>query len=208
MTLDELFLKHGTDKGSTGHNYSPYYEMMLAPYRDMPISLLEIGVWEGASCRAWKDYFPKANIFGVDLDYKPQYNSERIFMIQADQSKKEDLWRLAMTPHDIIIDDGSHRSIDQISSFTELFPSLKPGGLYIIEDLLCAYDERWNKEANVMDEIRLLVGDVQMNGAVPGSRLCANKPEQVRLYGGKDYFQDNIEWIFLAMGVIFIKKMA
>lgn len=205
-TLDELFLKHGTDKGSTGHNYSPYYEMMLAPYRDMPISLLEIGVWEGASCRAWKEYFSKANIFGVDLEYKPQYNEDRIFMIAADQSNSEDLRRLTQTPYDIIVEDGSHRGDDQLKSFEILFPSMNSGGLYIIEDLLCAYDGRWNNPTNIMDSIRKWAGDIQMNGKVPGSRLCANKPEQVKLYDG-DYWEKHIEWIFLGMGICFVKKM-
>lgn len=207
-TLDELFLKHGTDKGSSGHNYSSYYEMMFAQYRAEPINLLEIGVYAGASVRAWKEYFPLANIFGVDLTYMPQHNSERIFMIQADQSKIEDLHRLAEMPYNIIIDDGSHVSADQILSFNHLFASIKPGGIYVIEDLLCAYDERWNKDANVIDAIRELVGDVQMNGKVPGSRLCANKVEQVKLYRTDNFRESMVEWIFVAMGIIFIKKMS
>lgn len=204
--IDEIFNAHGTDKGSKGHNYSPYYEMMFAPYKDKPISLLEIGVWEGASCRAWKDYFPKANIFGVDLEYKPQYNEQRIFMIKADQSNQEDLDRLAEVPYDIIVEDGSHRGEDQLKSFETLFPSLKAGGLYVLEDLLCSYDSRWNNPVNIMDTIRNWTGDVMMNGKVPGSRLCANKREQVKLYDGT-YWEKHIEWIFLGMGICFVKKM-
>lgn len=206
MTLDEIFLKHGTDKGSSGHNYSPYYELMLAAYKERPINLLEIGVYEGASCRAWKDYFTLATIFGVDLTYMPQHNSERIFMIQADQSKYEDLQRLGQTPYDIIIDDGSHDSADQINTFEVLFPMMNAGGLYVIEDLLCAYDARWNSKGFVIDRIRQMIGEVQMNGKVPGSRLCANKPEQIKLYDG-DYLEKNIECIVVAMGICFIKKM-
>jgi len=206
--IDKIFIKHETDKSSLSHNYSPYYDMMFAPYREQTISLLELGVYSGASCRAWKDYFPKANIFGVDLEYKPQYNEDRIFMIAADQSKPEDLKRLAEVQHDIIVDDASHRSIDQIESFKALFPSMKAGGMYVIEDILCAYDERWNREANVIDYIRELVGDVQMNGKVPGSRLCANKPEQVKLYPTDKYQEAHVEFILVAMGLCFIKKMS
>ena len=206
VTLDEIFIAHGTDKSSKGHNYSPYYEMMFAPYRHEPINLLEIGVWEGASRRAWKDYFTRANIFGVDLEYKPQYNEERIFMVQADQSKSEDLDKLAEMKYDIIIDDGSHCGKDQLKSFLHLFPVLNSGGLYVIEDILCSYDLRWNKPVNIMEDILKWVGDVQMNGKVPGSRLCANKYEQVKLYNG-DYCEKHIEWVFVAMGIVFIKKM-
>lgn len=206
-SLDELFLKHGTDKSSLGHNYVQYYEMFFERFRDQPINLLEIGVYGAASVRAWKDYFSKANIYGVDLEYMPQHNSERLFMIQADQSKDEDLQRLCQVQYDLIVEDASHRSIDQIKTFEYLFPRcLNPGGIYVIEDLLCAYDERWNKEANVIEWLKPLVGDVQMNGAVPGSRLNANKHDAIKLYPG-NWKESMIHWVFIAMGIVFIKKM-
>ncbi len=205
--IDEIFLKYGTDKSSKGHNYSPHYELMFAPYKDLPISLLEVGIWEGASCRAFKEYFQKGNIFGVDLDYKPQINEDRIFAIQADQSNVDDLNRLAQVPYDIIVEDGSHRGVDQLLTFKHLFPAVKPGGLYVLEDILCSYDSRWSEPVNIMDAIRGMCGEIQMNGKVPGSHLCANKPEQVKLYGGQSYWEDHIEWMLLAMGVCFIKKM-
>ncbi len=205
--IDEIFLKYGTDKSSKGHNYSPHYELMFTPYKDRPINLLEIGVWEGASCKAWKEYFQKGTIFGVDLDYKPQYVEDRIFMMQGDQSSEIDLHRIAQMPYDIIIDDGAHRGDYQLLSFKHLFPSLKPGGIYVIEDILCSYDSRWNSPTNIMDAVRGMVGEVQMNGKVPGSHLCANKPEQVKLYGGQSYWEDHIESIYVGMGIVFIKKM-
>lgn len=46
-----------------------------------------------------------------------------------------------LPPMDIIIDDASHASHHQQNAFLELFPTLKSGGLYIIEDL------RWQPEA-------------------------------------------------------------
>lgn len=206
MTLDEIFIKHQTDKSSLSHNYSPYYEMMLAPYKDKPINLMELGVYAGASVRAWKEYFSQANIFGVDLQYHPNLVEDRIYMIAADQSKQEDLNRLAEVPYDIIIDDCSHRGDDQLKSFNTLFHSLKSGGLYIVEDILCAYDSRWNDPINIMDFIKLLPGMVQMDGAVPGSELCANKYKAREKYDG-DYFQKNIEFVMVAMGICFIKKI-
>jgi hypothetical protein len=205
-SIDEIFIKYGTDKSSTCHGYSRYYDMLFAPYQDREINLLEIGVWEGASVKAWKEYFPKATIFGADLDFKPNYVEDRIFMIQADQSNEEDLKRLGDVKYDIIIDDGSHEGHHQAKSFTHLFRTMNSGGLYVIEDILCAYDDRWNKPFNIMDFISQLPGDVQMNGKVPGSRLCANKFEQIKLYEA-EYMEKNIEWVFVAMGIVFIKKI-
>ncbi len=42
---------------------------------------------------------------------------------------------------DIIIDDASHASHHQQNAFVTLFPKLRSGGLYIIEDL------RWQRPA-------------------------------------------------------------
>ena len=53
-TLDEIGLKYGTDKSSSHHHYLPFYETFMAPLRDAPITLLEIGVYQGASLRTWR----------------------------------------------------------------------------------------------------------------------------------------------------------
>lgn len=207
-TLDQIFIEKGTDKSSLSHNYSPYYEMFFGPLRNEPLSIMELGVYSGASVRAWKEYFPNANIFGVDVTYHPQINEDRVFMIEADLSKQEDIDRLSVVPYDIIVDDAAHRGDHQVACFRTLFQSLKPGGLYIIEDILCSYDERWNDPINFMDFLRTLPGAVQMNGKVPGSRLCANKSEQVKLYPTDDCLERHVEFVFVAMGIVFIKKMA
>ena len=51
-----------------------------------------------------------------------------------------------MPAMDIIVDDASHASHHQQFGFLELFPRLKSGGLYIIEDL------RW--QPNMMERDR------------------------------------------------------
>ena len=208
QTLDQIFIKHETDKSSKSHNYSPYYEMFFAPYRNEPITLLEIGVYAGASMNAWKEYFPKANIYGADISYHPELNQERVFMLEADQNKVEDMQRLGALNADIVVEDAAHTSKLQISSFETIFPMLKSGALYVIEDLLCSYDSRWNEGANVMDRIRQMVGEVQMNGHVDTNRLCSNKRENLERYPDKgSVFDRQIEWFFLASGIIFIKKI-
>jgi len=208
MSLDELGLKYQTDKASTCHNYLQYYEMFFSPLKDKVKNLLEIGVWEGASLKMWKEYFVNADVVGIDIEDKKQFNSERIRTIICDQSSHSQLMNLfdLHPSFDIIIDDGSHIGEHQLISFNTLFPLLKSGGLYCIEDALCNYDPRWNEKVKIIDRIKEMVGEVQMNGKIPNSFICANKQEAVKKYDAT-YFERNIEWLFTSCGLVIIKKM-
>lgn len=207
-TLDQIFIDHQTDKSSLSHNYSPTYERFFEPLRDLPTCILEIGIDKGNSLRAWAEYFQNAEIIGVDIVDCVKDNTDRIITYQGSQTDSQFLDNVMLQNPKIIIDDGSHDSKDQIFTFEYLFPKLKSGGYYCIEDILCSYDAwgRWNQGANVMDRIRQMVGEVQMNGNIPSSALCANKFEAVKKYQGS-YFDINIEWMFLACGVCVIKKL-
>src|ERR1051325_11492314 len=59
---------YGTDKGATMHRYVDLYEKYLAPRRRTATAVLEIGVHQGASLRMWRDYFPHAEIVGLDVE--------------------------------------------------------------------------------------------------------------------------------------------
>jgi len=108
---------------------------------------------------------------------------------------------------DIIIDDGSHHGEHQLISFNTLFPLLSPGGFYIIEDCLCAYDSTWNINVNILDRIKEMVGEVNMNGKIPNSRICADKLDAIKKYEA-NYFEKNIEYIMVFCGICFIKKVS
>ena len=41
--------------------YSRYYEPLLAPLRQSPVRLVEIGVQGGASLAAWRRFFPRVS---------------------------------------------------------------------------------------------------------------------------------------------------
>lgn len=93
----------------------------------------------GASLRGWEEYFKNSNIYGLDIDKKAMLKSDRIKTDVVDSTnfnqvnnylKKNDC-----NIFDIIIDDGLHTSEGQIATLKNFFPSVKDGGIYIIEDL-------------------------------------------------------------------------
>ncbi|WP_112985389.1 class I SAM-dependent methyltransferase [Ensifer sp. ENS02] len=137
MMLDDIGLKNGTDKASDRNDFLRRYEPFLERHRDRKVKLLEIGVLGGSSIRTWRDYFSEGEIIGADINPEvTQYAGERISIEIIDQGKPADLDKLACKgPYDVIIDDGSHLWEHQILTLRKLLPALKPGGVFIIEDL-------------------------------------------------------------------------
>lgn len=148
MTLDELAIKHGTDKSSLRHNYANIYEKYVEHLKNDPINFLELG-WGGyedpnaggESARMWREYFTKAHIKILDIHEK----KNDIFDVDFIQGHQESaaIAKNIVEEHgmlDIVIDDASHISSLTIQSFCNYFKALKSGGLYVIEDLHSSYD--------------------------------------------------------------------
>lgn len=141
-SLNAIGLKYGTDKSSSGHNYLDFYETFFAPLRHKQLTILEIGVFEGASLRTWQEYFPKSKIIGADiLPATKRFERDRILIEVLDQSNIDDLTRVSVKhgPFDIVIEDGSHMWDHQITSLRTIFPFLKNDGIYVVEDLQTNY---------------------------------------------------------------------
>lgn len=143
MTLDEIFIECQTDKSSQTHCYAQHYEKYFESWRDKQFVMLEIGVSAGGSIKAWRKYFPKAKIYG--LDNNPDCAGEGIFI--GSQIDKEFLDKIIHTigPVDIIIDDGSHFGPYTIETFKHLFEKVNNGGFYVVEDTHCFYDRTYGE---------------------------------------------------------------
>lgn len=137
-SIAEIFDFYKTDK-NTVHSYGLIYESILSPFRHSSKYVLELGIKEGASLRSWKEYFSKATIVGVDINKKSMINEEgRITTLCLDRKNKKELCEHAQDnniKYDIIIDDADHNIEPQLLSLVYLWPYLKEGGLYIIEDV-------------------------------------------------------------------------
>lgn len=125
--------------------YLAAYQRLFAPYRNNKIRLLEIGVQNGGSLELWSRYFRRAQlILGCDIDpaiAALDYDDPAVNLIVGDVTQNDTFQAISLqhAPFNIIIDDGSHQSVDVIKTFLMYYPLLKPGGLYVIEDLHCAY---------------------------------------------------------------------
>lgn len=141
----------GTWQGSPPHKYTYLYDLILDRYRSCQVNLLELGLAIGGpevggpidrqivspSVQMWLEYFPRAHIYGFDISDFSHMKHPRFTFIRGDASSPEDMDRLgsAAAGFDIIIDDGSHASYHQQLAFKHLYPRLRAGGTYIIEDL-------------------------------------------------------------------------
>lgn len=149
--LSRLAILSGTDKFGF-HDYTPVYHDLLQHLRDAPLRMLEIGVGGyndedrgGESLCVWRDYFPNAQITGIDIQKKTMDLGPRVKILQGSQIDAEFLSALVKDrgPFDVILDDGSHRNEHVIESFGILFPDLTPGGIYIAEDVQTSFFPRY-----------------------------------------------------------------
>jgi hypothetical protein len=166
-TLDQIALRHGTDKASNVHRFTDIYEPLFKPLRDSEIRLLEIGVYEGASLRTWQDYFPRSLIVGVDINpIAKTHEAERVTVMVGNQANRDFLAHVAADhgPFQIVIDDGGHLPDQQRTSLTALWDSLLPGGVYAVEDIHTSYLEEWQgawrREGTMVELLKEILDDV------------------------------------------------
>ena len=137
MKLADVYAKYSYsggwgDKG-TAHSYIDIYEKEMSKTDD--IDLLEIGVKRGHSIRMWEDYFTNSRIYGIDIDLS-QLEFECSNVYRCNATSETQIYELfENSQFDYIVDDGSHRIQDQIGSFDILWPRIKSGGKYFIEDI-------------------------------------------------------------------------
>ena len=147
--LHALAVVWGADKARHQHGYTTHYARHVK--RRSVRCMLEIGIGGyddpavgGSSLMMWRNYLPKATIYGLDL-YEKHLEAPRVIVLQADQSDPASLERAVADcpPFDFVVDDGSHIASHTRTAFETLFPKLKPGGLYAIEDLWWAYESEY-----------------------------------------------------------------
>ncbi len=174
-----IFSEENSDKslyfyGHHGHNYTAFYYNIMRNYRKLPLAIFELGIgsrnksmphnmaWmdklEGrqvtplASHRAWKRFFPYAKVYGCDIDEECIIQEGSIRTGLCDQTKPggiAPLLRRFGVTFDFVVEDGMHEYTANVNAIRELWPFVKPGGLYFVEDIDKRAGMRGTWEAHV-----------------------------------------------------------
>lgn len=158
----------------------------------------------------WRNYFSTATVYGLDIlkEVTDEVGGDRIVGIQLDQSDRKQLEAFGNEhgPFDIGIDDGSHVWSHQISTFETLWPRIKPGGMYIVEDVLTSYPA-WLERSSLTARTNYTEGGV--SAVTYFKRLI----DEINFNGDdnaapSDYteYQRTIDWIAFRCNSVFIRK--
>jgi hypothetical protein len=157
---------HGSDKGKGLHNYTTIYSVLFGKLRDQPLLIFELGLGTnnpnfpfsmgvngrpGASLRGWRELFPHAIVYGADIDRDVLFEEDRIKTFYCDQLDSvaiRDVWSQPELQGgmDIIIDDGLHTFEGNTSFLDGSLDRLRPGGVYVIEDILQETIAKWHNQ--------------------------------------------------------------
>lgn len=169
----------GTDKANH-HGYHYIYPTFLSHLKNESFNLFEIGYFYGQSYRMWKEYFPKANVYSMDICLDHIKNDDIVFKCDLSNEQEYKIITDKIQTAHVIIDDGSHIPTHQLKAFDYFFNNLLlPGGIYVIEDIECNY---WNPNqdhlgykigyANVLDFFKKTVD--QINSEITGIKNYYN----------------------------------
>ena len=154
LTLNDLFEYFNSDKGNfflnqytrsrkkdkiQGHQYAFFYDKYFKDIKNNQLNILELGSFKGGASAAFSFFFKNSKIYSGDL-YPDIFNfySKRIINFKIDTSSEESINKFVEKvnlKYDIVIEDAGHFLKDQIISFFLLFKTLKPKGIFVIEEL-------------------------------------------------------------------------
>lgn len=155
MTTRDLIEKYGSDKNLS--KYTEVYDYIFPYKKSEKGNFLEIGVGSllpespatfsgninffphytpGGSLRAWRDYFPNMNVYGLDVGKDCLLKEDRIETFICDSTDYDGILNIfPETSFNIIIDDGSHKAYNQYRTLMNFYPMVVEKGFYIVEDV-------------------------------------------------------------------------
>ena len=145
--LTRMCIQLAAGDKAENHLYTEFYGPLFTPNKEKFTDVLEIGIGAGASLRLWKEFFPKAQIWGIDnLHYQTSFNIKipeeilednrmNIYLKDAYSDDQVAELKSTGTKFDLILDDGSHSPHDQLFVLNRYIDLLKESGILLIEDV-------------------------------------------------------------------------
>lgn len=120
-------------------HYFDIYHRHFSRFVGSPVKVLEIGIYSGGSLGMWKSYFGSGcHIYGVDIEEAcKSYECDNVTVFIGDQEDPK-FWAQfnnQVQGIDILIDDGGHTPNQQMVTLEQMLPRLRPGGVYLCEDV-------------------------------------------------------------------------
>ena len=157
-----VMTKYGSDKGRS-HRYTTVYSALFKKSYGKPLRILELGLGSnnldvpsnmgvfgapGASLRGWRELLPHAQVYGADIDRRILFQEDRIKTFHCNQLDRSSISELWSNPGlkegaDIIIEDGLHTFEANVVFLQESLRHLRPGGIYITEDIMSDDADKW-----------------------------------------------------------------
>ncbi len=137
------------DPSAKSLDYYKHYEEFFLRHELIPRRILEIGTFKGESTKIFSKAFPESLVLTLDIELREIDFSgcQNVKYLQCDQCDREALLSALRTaefePVDLIIDDASHIGAFSQMTFDTLFPLLKSGGAYFVEDWGTGYWDSW-----------------------------------------------------------------
>jgi len=128
-------------------HYFQAYDRHFERFRNTDVHLVELGIAHGGSLLMWRKYFGEsAHLFGLDIanatrKYVGDPSYGRPDKVIIGNERLGSLWEQVASevPRiDIFIDDGGHKPHHQIIALEVVLPLLRPGGIYLVEDIIDA----------------------------------------------------------------------
>lgn len=124
-------------------NYFEIYENLFKKFVNKKITFVEIGIGNGGSLFMWKKFFGKnARIIGIELNPDAKKLEKFGFEIFIGDQSDPFFWKKfykKVGKIDVLLDDGGHKNIQQITSFMESYNNINQNGIIVVEDTHTSY---------------------------------------------------------------------
>lgn len=120
-------------------HYFEIYHRHLQKFIGRDITVVEIGVYSGGSMPMWRHYFGEGcQVHGIDIQPECKVYENSYTTIHIGDQADRAFWkrfREAVPTVDVLIDDGGHHPEQQMVTLEEMLPHLRPGGVFLCEDV-------------------------------------------------------------------------